>query len=242
MVGFSAAEQFNSVMNISGWFYLEDAIILHEINRLQCESKIAGDLLEIGVYQGKTAAFLGFFVGCNERLVVCDTFEQEAMDADNQSEKSTWYPDIQRGIFEKNYLEIHHCLPQIVACHSPLLHRIARLDRTFRLIHIDGSHLYSIVYHDLQTAARLLLPGGIVAIDDYRSAHTPGVAAATWEAVFQGKLVPICVTSQKMYASTDPRAKGLPSKVYEWAVTQKELVVAAEKIHGKQILRFSAIQ
>lgn len=242
MVDLSVAEQFNSVMNIRGWFYLGDAIILHAINSIQRESKIAGDLLEIGVYQGKSAAFLGFFVGCNERLVVCDTFEHEAIDTDNQSEKSTWYPDIERGIFEKNYFDVHHSLPQIVACHSPLLRRTTPLQRTFRLVHIDGSHLYSIVRHDLRTAARLLRPGGIVAIDDYRSAHTPGVAAATWEAIFQGKLVPICVTPQKLYASTDPGASGLYSKVYEWAVTQKELVVAAERIHRRKILRFSAMQ
>lgn len=238
----SAFEQFNAVKDIKGWFYAEDAIILHAINTIQKKTRIAGDLLEIGVYQGKSAAFLGFFIGSQERLWVCDTFENEAMSADNQSENTTWYPDIKRRLFEKNYFEIHHSLPQIVACHSPRLPRTARLGRTFRLIHIDGSHLYSIVRQDLRLAATLLKPGGIVAIDDYRSAHTPGVAAATWEAVYQGRLAPICVTPQKMYASLDRRANGLSRKLYEWSRAQGHLHVATEKIHGKQILRFSTME
>ena len=238
----SAGEQFNTVKDIKGWFYAEDAIILHAINTIQKTTHIAGDLLEIGVYQGKSAAFLGFFMGSAERLVVCDTFENEAMSAENQAENTAWYPDIKRRLFEKHYFEIHRSLPQIVACHSPRLPKAAHLGRTFRLIHIDGSHLYSIVRQDLRIATTLLQPGGIVAIDDYRSAHTPGVAAATWEAVYQGRLAPICVTPQKLYASLDRRANGLSRKLYEWARAQGHLPFATEKIHGKQMLRFSAME
>ena len=70
-----------------------------------------------------------------------------------------------------------------------------------RFAHIDRSHLYEHVRADIEGAADLLLPNGIVALDDYRSEHTPGVAAATWEAVTAGGLKAICVSGTKFYGT-----------------------------------------
>jgi hypothetical protein len=55
------------------------------------------------------------------------------------------------------------------------------------------------VRSDLTLAKRHMAPGGIVAIDDYRREHTPGVAAAAWEAVLNEGLVPLCITPGKLY-------------------------------------------
>ena len=239
---FSTANTYNAVNNIGGWFYPEDAIILQALNMIQDDLHIVGDMLEVGVYHGKSAAFLGFLIRSQERFFVCDTFQIAAVDAENKSENSTWYPDTNRDIFEKNYFEIHKTLPQIVTCNSRRLKAVANLSRTFRLIHIDGSHLYSIVREDLSLAADLLKPGGIVAIDDYRSAHTPGVAAATWEAIFRRKFVPICLTPQKLYVSLDRRARGLSQKLYEWARDQTQLQFSTETIHRSRIIKFCAMQ
>ena len=233
-------ENFNAVKEIGGWFYQEDAIILREIDRIQHEIQDGGDLLEVGVYHGKSAAFMGFLIGPQERFYVCDIFEHAGINPDNRSEKTKWYSDIKRRIFEKNYFGIHKTLPMIVACSSGQLRRTAKLGRTFRLIHIDGSHLYPIVRKDLRMAADLLKPGGIVAIDDYRSAHTPGVAAATWEAISEGMLLPVCVTPQKMYASLGRRANALSQQLYEWAETQSLLTFSTEQLHRKRLIKFSA--
>jgi hypothetical protein len=45
----------------------------------------------------------------------------------------------------------------------------------------------------------LLCDGGVVIIDDWRTGHTPGVAAATWEAILHERLVPIWFIDQKLY-------------------------------------------
>jgi hypothetical protein len=196
----------------------------------------------VGVYHGKSAAFLGFFIRSQERFLVCDTFETTTVSVHNQSENNTWYPNIKRDIFETNYFNIHKTLPDIVSCQSQRLKHLAQLSRTFRLIHIDGSHLYSIVRQDLSMAADLIKPGGIVAIDDYRSAHTPGVAAATWEAIFRRKFVPICLTPQKLYVSPDRRARGLSHELYRWARSQTKIDFSTEILHQERIIKFSAIE
>ena len=233
-------EHFNAVKDIDGWFYREDAILFEAVHAIQVDHHIAGDLLEIGVYHGKTAAFLGFLRRPTERLVICDLFDGPAASAENQAEKEEWYPGFDRQAFERRYRRIHVQLPDIFACDSRRLLQCAGLSRSFRLIHIDGSHLYRIVRQDIRTSSKLLKPGGVVAIDDYRSAHTPGVAAAIWESIFQGRLRPICMTPQKIYATAAGRKIAWFKKLMEWSGTQNELKVTVESVGSRRILRFGS--
>ena len=59
------------------------------------------------------------------------------------------------------------------------------------------------MYGDIAAARDALLPGGIVVLDDFRSEHTPGVSIAAWEAVLNRGLHPICLSTQKLYATWD---------------------------------------
>jgi hypothetical protein len=230
---------FTAVKDIDGWFYREDAILFEAIHAIQADHHIGGDLLEIGVYHGKTAVFMGFLRRPTERFVVCDLFEGPAASTENQAEKDQWYPGFNRQAFERRYRRIHEQLPDILACDSRRLQHCAGLSKSFRFIHIDGSHLYWLVRRDIRTSSNLLKPGGVVAIDDYRSAHTPGVAAAMWEAVFEGRLKPICMTSQKMYATVGGRKVAWFKKLIEWSKTQGELKVTVESVSSRRMLRFS---
>ena len=232
-------KRFDAVKEIDGWFYMEDAILFETISIMQAKSRINGDLLEIGAYHGKSAAFLGFLLRAKEQLVVCDLFETPGATAENKMEKEDWYPTLDRETFERRYLHVHAHLPRILTCKSSRVKHVGNLSRTFRFIHIDGSHLYQIVKQDLHTSSELLKRGGIVAIDDYRSAHTPGVAAATWEAVSAGRLIPICITPQKMYATFDARNMAWFRKLRDWGKAQHEFDIAIDKVCGKLILRLS---
>ena len=234
----SLGKRFDAVKDIDGWFYREDAIVLEAIHGIQMDHLISGDLLEIGVYHGKSAAFLGFFRRPAERFVVCDLFGAAATGPENQAEKEQWYPDLDRRTFESRYREIHTELPDILACNSGRLKQSAGLSRTFRLIHIDGSHLYRIVRQDICTSSELLKAGGVIAIDDYRSAHTPGVAAAMWEAVFEGRLKPICMTAHKMYATTGASKVPWFKKLMDWNEAQDELKTTVESVRFRRIPRF----
>ena len=230
---------FDAVKNIGGWFYEEDAFVLEAIHKIQMSHHISGDILEIGAYQGKSAAFLGFLLQSAERLVVCDLFEEEGVDAENQAERTAWYSSLNRQEFERHYLEVHAYLPTILACRSSVVKHVGNLGPTFRLIHIDGSHLYHIVKQDLLTASELLKKGGIIAIDDYRTEHTPGVAAAAWEAALSGTLMPLCLTPHKMYATCNETDVAWLGKLKRWGQTQDEFQVAIEKVYDRPLLRLS---
>lgn len=190
--------------DVPGWLHPTDAMLLNAINDAQHKHGIGGDVLEIGVYKGKSAILLGWFPRDGERLVVCDVFEGAAgVDAENSAENAAYYDGLDRAEFESNYLRFHRELPVIHPFPSEHLGEYVAAG-SCRLVHIDGSHAFDVVREDIALAKRSLGPGGIVAIDDWSSAHVPGVAMAFWQEFDKGDLVPLAFTSGKFYATWDP--------------------------------------
>lgn len=186
---------------VPGWFATEDQSLFAKIDAVQRRRDVRGDLLEIGVYQGRSAILLGYMARDDERLVVCDLFGQDATNEYSLNENAWAYPTLERGQFEENYLRWHGKLPDVISGPSSSLGG-ACTPRSFRFIHVDGSHMYPDVANDLLLSKELCnRPESVVAIDDIRSSHTPGVWAAAWEAVFTHGLVPLVVSPYKMYAT-----------------------------------------
>ncbi|MDQ6949614.1 MAG: class I SAM-dependent methyltransferase, partial [Actinomycetota bacterium] len=175
-------------------------------SELQSEHGVTGDILEIGVYRGKSAVLLGYLRRERERLVLCDPFKQPdtptgaAPTRSAAADEFVWYPEVTRDEFLTTYGRYHAQPPVLYQCPSSELATHENV-RTFRLIHIDGSHAYENVRSDIGLASRMLLPQGLVILDDYRSFHTPGASAAIWEAVVNDGLCPLWFTPDKMYAS-----------------------------------------
>ena len=186
---------------IPGWFSLLDAHLFIAFDRLQRKAGIRGDLLEIGVYRGRSSVLLGYLLESGETFVACDIFEAMPPDESNRKEQALWYGGVTRRQFEDTYRRYHVVPPAIVAAPSVELQRHLGDKPRFRMIHVDASHTYDNVRADLATARALLIDGGIVALDDYRAIHSPGVAAAIWRDVAETGLIPICVTASKMYAT-----------------------------------------
>lgn len=194
-------EQYSKdVQTIPGWFWPVDMFLFGGIDQLQKVEALTGDILEIGVYQGKSAVLLGYFLRPHEELMVCDTFDSEAIQEHNLTENQKYYANVQRQTFEKNFAQFHIRPPRIFACSSTDLIQHLPSSNKFRFIHIDGSHLYDVVREDIKLSRQLLQDKGVVVFDDYRSPHTPGVSAALWDAVLHETLHPFCLSPSKMYA------------------------------------------
>ncbi|WP_338063979.1 hypothetical protein [Streptomyces noursei] len=61
------------------------------------------------------------------------------------------------------------------------------------------------MHGDILAVRELLSDRGVVD-GDYRAEHCPGVAAATWQAVTNHGLRPICVTGTKFYGTWGDRS------------------------------------
>lgn len=196
-----------SYSDIPGFFMWVDRWVFATLLGSQVESP-PGTLVELGVYQGKSAVIIGDAVRPGERFVAVDVFGREdLLDGSlsgeaNRQENRNQYRNLTREQFETNYLALHPTLPEIVEGLSATVLDHVQPD-TARFIHIDAGHLYDQVHEDIVNARTLLRPGGIIAFDDYRTEHTPGVSAAIWQAVFEDGLIPVAVTPQKLYGVYD---------------------------------------
>jgi len=186
--------------SIPGWFGDTDPYVISICGALQQRFNIDGDILEIGTYFGRSAVLLGRLTTGQQQLVVCDLFESPPEDERNAAESRTHYSALSRKAFENNYARVNGSLPEILQMHSSEIGGWLH-GRTFRLIHVDGSHEWKAVVQDIDLSRRLLAPDGLIVFDDFRDPYAMGVAAAVWAAILSGALSPLVLTDAKLYAS-----------------------------------------
>ncbi|MFJ9613324.1 class I SAM-dependent methyltransferase [Streptomyces noursei] len=223
---------------VKGWFFTADQLLFDWFLEHQQDRSVAGDLLELGAYMGKSAIFLGARLRPGERFTVCDLFDSPAADDSNSKEMAKSYATLTRRAFEANYLAFHDELPVIVQGLSSLVSEHVEAD-SVRFAHIDASHLYEHVHGDILAVRELLADRGVVVMDDYRAEHCPGVAAATWQAVTNHGLRPICVTGTKFYGTWgDPeRYQGA---LLEWLAARGDVWHEVQEVNGAPLIRLSA--
>jgi hypothetical protein len=201
------------VVSVPGWFDRLDIAAFRFVLGEQARRGQRGDLAELGVFLGQSAVLVGSYQAAGETFTVVDLFEDVAPDAPSASENAAWYDGLSQARFEASYVDLHGDLPVVVRGPSRAIRDQAAPGR-HRFVHVDASHVYDNVVEDVATARLLLAPDGVVVFDDYRSSHTPGVAAAVWPALRDG-LVPFLATPAKLYATWDD-AGGWPAAVLSW--------------------------
>ncbi|MFF2659912.1 class I SAM-dependent methyltransferase [Kitasatospora sp. NPDC058032] len=225
--------------DIPGWFFRLDQEAFRHLLTAQSAAGLTGDILELGSYLGRSAVLLGDHLRPGERLTVCDLFDSEAGDADNDAEMTMSYrSSLTRRGFEANYLAFHPELPTIVQAPTSVLADGRIPAGSCRFVHVDASHLYEHVAGDIAVARQALAADGLVALDDYRSEHTPGVSAAVWQAVFTGGLRPVLLTPMKFYGTW-----GDPEPVREALLTRdwraEGFTVDEDAIADRRVLRLN---
>nr|WP_188303048.1 class I SAM-dependent methyltransferase [Streptomyces sp. CBMA123] len=225
--------------DVPGWFWDHDRHAFEWFLGRQAEQGVTGDLMEMGAYLGRSAIVIGEHLRPGETFTVCDLFDSDAPDDENSTEMNVSYrKTLTRSAFEANYLAFHDELPDIIQAPTSALAGGRVPAGAYRFIHIDASHLYEHVVGDLQVARVALRDQGVVVLDDYRSQHTPGVAAATWEAVFNHGLRPIMLTECKFYGTW-----GDPEPFQRELLDRVDLAagchLSTETLNGRQLLRMT---
>jgi predicted O-methyltransferase YrrM len=223
-----------SLDDVKGWFKpLDQALFGWFLERQRDEPP--GDLVELGAYLGKSAILIGRHLRAGERFTVCDLFETPAEDFRNQQEYNNSYSNLARAAFETNYLAFHAELPVIVqGPTSAILDHVAA--GSCRFVHVDASHLYEHVAHDVDAAHAMLRPDGVAVFDDFRAEHTPGTAAAVWEGVFTKGLHPICLTANKLYGTWGDPAP-LQESLIDWLAGEPDFLHHPQQIADRPVLR-----
>ncbi|MFM9555070.1 class I SAM-dependent methyltransferase [Streptomyces caniscabiei] len=225
--------------DVPGWFPVLDQLLFDWFLDRQEAAGERGDLLEVGVYMGKSAIFLGRHLQEGEAYTVCDLFESDAPDDANAAEATKSYRStLTRRAFEANYLSFHDGLPRVLQGPSSIVPGEVK-PRSCRFVHIDASHLYEHVEADITAARDILLPGGLVVLDDFRSEHTPGVSIATWEAVLNRGLNPVCLSTQKLYGTWDD-PEPLQEALLGMVADRDDCHLSDQRAAGHRILRLKS--
>lgn len=182
---------------IDGWFFPPDMLVFFRLAGIQRSLGITGSLCELGVWHGKSLVLMSHFAADSERCFGYDLFPGDLKDR-------AW-ANVQR--FGKPEVV------ELVACDSATLTMeslMGGLAAGVRFLHIDAGHEYHEVMHQLVLFAPFVLPGGIIAMDDYHDREFPGIESATLdfaEIDRPRRFVPFFSGGNKMYLCEPHRAK-----------------------------------
>lgn len=171
--------------NITGWGINSDLTKLFlSLDAFQKDQGITGNFFEIGVLFGRVAILMGLMARADEALVALDLFE----DLQTQNVNTQTYPDghsgsghtrqafeenLRRyGLYEKTEIIVGNSMyTNFSKC--PELHRV-------RFAHIDGAHFVDATLSDLMKTQTIMVPGGIVIMDDWTHHFFTGVQEGIW--------------------------------------------------------------
>jgi hypothetical protein len=126
-------------------------------------ASLEGDIVEIGVWKGKSLAFMQRLSSPSTKLVGIDPFELPGQ--------------LQEVDYFRNVL-YRTCI--LVRGYSQnAVERTLQASQRFKILHIDGGHASENVWADFLLYERFVVPGGYIVFDDYGDfAHSPEVGPA----------------------------------------------------------------
>jgi predicted O-methyltransferase YrrM len=199
----------NVFRRVEGWFSYDAALMFMAYNQLIAAAGISGDTLEIGVYYGLSAIAIASLRGHGRKMYAIDLFEHLGSNVAYGAGQSY------RAAFETNMRSFFGALDFLV----PIAESSGRLrssdfPHSFSFCHVDGGHSPEETCADLTFASDILLPGGLLALDDYFNPQNPGVCegALDFRQRHTGVLQPVAIGFNKVLFCKCPSAADLNGK------------------------------
>jgi predicted O-methyltransferase YrrM len=216
--------------HIPGWFSYDAALMFMAYNQLIADAGVAADVLEIGVYYGLSSIALAAVRGAGRRMYAIDLFE-ELEEGGGYGSGANY-----RKQFEQNMASFFGKLDflQIVTGASGKL-RSLDYPQSFSFCHVDGGHSAQETYDDVKFASDILIPGGLLGLDDYFNPEHPGVCegAVDFARRHAGVLRPIAIGYNKVLFQRLPAPFDLNTKFSEMfpAVPHGESILWETPVH-----------
>ena len=166
--------------DVEGGYGRDSQLIFDFLLQFQ-SNNVIGDILEIGVWKGKSAGMLGIHTRDNETLMLVDIEDRFSSTLSEKLPTLNYSTHIMSS-FQMSF-DANLC------------------SRSYRFIHIDARHDASYVWSELEFANEHLKETGIVCIDDFFSVAYPQVTQATYEylAIHKHEIFMFLVGGNKAY-------------------------------------------
>jgi hypothetical protein len=166
--------------NIEGMLSPFSMSVLDSVLSFQAARQVKGDIVELGVFRGKSAAILARRLSGGEQLHLYDIanyFDRDALKATNGpiSFNIANTADLSRRSFDAIKGKVRFC-------------------------HIDASHMFEPTMHEMALADHMLADDGVLCLDDYTNLNYSQILAATFKYLFTQR------TDLKMFMVTDEKA------------------------------------
>jgi hypothetical protein len=185
---------FERMQSLPGWFMPDAALMFMAYHQLAADRVVPGNTLEIGVFHGKSAIAVASLRGAGATFTAIDVFDD--LHARDGSSNDVGL----KGAFLANMAAAFPTLEWLrpIVAQSSTVRAETLGPHSF--CHIDGLHSAEGTYSDMRLCAEVVVPGGLVALDDYFNQRYPGVSegALLFERRYPGVLTPVAVGFNKV--------------------------------------------
>jgi hypothetical protein len=188
--------EFSHFYHVEGWLNISALRFVEYFSDIFLQGAVF-DALEIGVHHGKL--FIGIEnltpQGC--RCLAIDVFSEQEKNIDRSGKGDL---DIFRENVAKYCVDPSRVTELAMDSLDIDVQAIGR--NRFGIVSIDGGHTERHTFSDLRTAADLMMPSGIVVLDDILNQDWTGVvsgACAYFASPAAGRLVPFALGFNKLY-------------------------------------------
>lgn len=156
---------------IDGWFLLDFIKEMEILNDIHNNLNIQGNILEIGVFNGKSFIPFSFLLKENEQIIGIDCFQKQEFNTSYSggfcSQKRTEYHI--KKIYVDKFKDLNY---KLIKSDSKILtinnyNNFINNKLPYRIIHIDGGHDKNTCDIDLYNASEIICNNGFIIIDDY---------------------------------------------------------------------------
>ncbi|MCO4319643.1 class I SAM-dependent methyltransferase [Phyllobacterium sp. 21LDTY02-6] len=190
--------------NIHGWVGDRIIQILQFTREYHDEMDIRGSIGEIGVHHGKLFFLLASLARADEDCVAIDLYENQVKNLDHSGKGSL---EIFTGHLDTLFPQMKRQVKAVAADSMSLTPSNVRdklgVDK-MRLFSVDGGHTIMHVVNDLSIAQELIVPGGIIMLDDFLGPLWPTVTEGYFEYMRTAnrRLVPFLSFQNKLFLTT----------------------------------------
>jgi len=199
-------QHFNSHVygHVEGWLGDRMWQIVNEIGTILDTNGVRGNIAEFGVHHGLFLFLLNTLRNEDELCFAIDVFDEQRFNVDCSGRGS-----LSVFLSHVETLMVSQRRSFRVVQRDTMSFSIIEMVNLFgtkgvKFFSIDAGHTVQHACNDLTLVQEVLVPGGIVALDDYMSVHWPGVTEGLYRFMcFQNRrLKPFLVFQNKLFLTT----------------------------------------
>jgi hypothetical protein len=197
------------------------AAICGHLVRRQSALGIAGDLLEIGTFEGRFFVAMALLLRGGEHALGIDVFTWPSPAVYDHLLENCAAAELDAARFTAWKVDTRTVTPSDLRARLPA--------GKARFIHVDGEHVADCLRHDLELAHAVLHPDGVIALDDMLHPGYPTLVATVLEYLVRNPQMRVfCIVDRE---SITAAAKFLLCRADRAEAYQRDLMAAFPQFH-----------